>query len=558
MSVLKHTSPLEERKYGSQRAYFLDSMLGSVGSLLVTLIIATFHLYPRIPNISIIYLLVVLVLASTRSRYAAVVASVVAFLSFDFFIVPPLYTFVMYHVEEWISLFVFLVNALLIGHLAAALRLQASRATQRERETHLLYDLVRLTNREEEPAQQLQAIARAIADVFSSWGVRDCAILQPNQAGTVQIQASAYFPLDQTHLSTEEQASASWVMEHGQGIKIENDSLVPTSSTYAVQRVLTDAEGQSLRHVLRLLPLKLGTQVVGVLRLEMLEGPHKGRQEEEYTHTEGTMTFFWTFLDQAATLIERARLRSENLRIQVLQRTDALRAALLSSVSHDLRTPLTIIKAAASSLLQTVQWTEEERHSFLHSIEREADRLNRLVENLLDMSRIEEGALKPEKEWFQLTTLVQDVVDRLQPLLQGRVVQLHLPQTLPPVALDYLQIDQVLTNLIENAVRYTSPDSPIEMSARHDGNEVCLCISDHGPGIPADELEHIFDKFYRVLKRKHYLSIGGAATGSGLGLSVCRGLVEAHGGRIWAEPREGGGMTFFVVLPAGALEGSLL
>lgn len=383
VSTMRHLLPLEQEKARSWQEYLLDSLLATAGSLLVTGMIALFQLYPRIPNISIVYLLVVLALATTRSLYAAIIASLIAFLSFDYFIVPPLYTFVIYRIEEWIALFVFLIDAILTGYLASALR---------------------------QRAQQAARDARELA------------------------------------------------------------------------------------------------------------------------------------------------------RIELLQRTDALRAALLSSVSHDLRTPLTIIKAAASSLLEEdIQWSEEEKHSCALSIEREADRLNRLVGNLLDMSRIEEGALKPEKEWYQLTSLIQDVVDRLQPLLQGRIVDMHLSRDVPPVELDYLLIDQVLTNLLENAVRYTPPTSPIEINTQCRRGEVLIRVADRGPGIPPDDLERIFDKFYRVLSNKsapytedHY------PTGSGLGLAVCKGVVEAHGGRIWAEAREGGGAVFSITLPIGIPEGDLL
>ncbi len=235
-----------------------------------------------------------------------------------------------------------------------------------------------------------------------------------------------------------------------------------------------------------------------------------------------------------------------------MQRTDALRAALLSSVSHDLRTPLTTIKAAASSLLQEdVQWNDEIRHSFARSIEREADRLDRLVGNLLDMSRIEEGALKPEKEWYSLKALIHDVLGRLQPLLEGRTVRTHLSDDLLLVELDYMQIDQVLTNLIENAVRYTPAKSPIDVSAHVEGEQVMISVADRGPGIPPADLERVFDKFYRVLHSQHP---AGYPMGSGLGLAVCKGLVEAHGGRIWMELREGGGLVAFVVLPVGKRE----
>ena len=264
-------------------------------------------------------------------------------------------------------------------------------------------------------------------------------------------------------------------------------------------------------------------------------------------------TFFWTFLDQAASVIERARLRRESLQIELLKRTDALRAALLSSVSHDLRTPLSSIKAAASSLLQEdVQWDEEARRSFALAIEHEADRLNRLVGNLLDMSRIEGGALKPEKEWYPVDELIHDVLDHMQPVLQERTVQTHLPDDLPPVELDYLQMDQVLTNLIENAVRYTPPESPIEVSAQIDGEQMVISVADRGPGIPQADKERIFDKFYRVLAtQRNAVSV----PGSGLGLAVSKGLVEAHGGHIWVEDRPGGGSIFRFTLPVGKAEG---
>ncbi len=187
-----------------------------------------------------------------------------------------------------------------------------------------------------------------------------------------------------------------------------------------------------------------------------------------------------------------------------------------------------------------MQWNDEERRSFTLAIEREADRLNRLVANLLDMSRIEGGALKPEKEWYPIDELIHDVLGRMQSILQNRTVQTDLPSDLPPVQLDYLQIDQVLTNLIENAVRYTPSDSPIEISAHVQGDQMVISIADRGPGIPPADLERVFDKFYRVFER---------TTGSGLGLAVCKGLVEAHGGRMWAENREGGGAVFRFTLP---------
>lgn len=179
-----------------------------------------------------------------------------------------------------------------------------------------------------------------------------------------------------------------------------------------------------------------------------------------------------------------------------------------------------------------------------------------LVGNLLDMSRIEDGAIRPEVEWYHIAEVIHDVLSRMRPLLQSRPVQTSIPDDLPPVELDYLQIDQVLTNLIENAIRYTPPEAPIDVSVRHEKEsnreQVVVSVADRGSGIPPDDRERVFDKFYRVLGIQQNDDY--PTTGSGLGLAVCKGLVEAHGGHIWTEPREGGGSVFLVALPVGTFE----
>lgn len=557
MSTIEHLPPFEARNSLPWQRYLLDSVLACIGAMLVTLIIYVFHLYPDIHNISIIYLLVVLALASTRGRYAAILASLIASLSFDFFLVPPLYVFTMDNPEEWIALFVFLVTAILTSQLAAALRERAEQADRRERETRVLYDLLRLTNHESEPERQLHTITRAVVDAFSPWGVLDCAFLEPDETGVLRVQASAYQPVKEITLSSDELAIASWVVAQGRTMGLYDDSALPSStSARFVQRVLvfSTATGRAIRRSLRLIPLKMGEKVVGVLRLRVLDQPNRFLNEELQVDERSNprTAFFWTFLDQVTTLVERARLQRENLRIAVLQHLDTMRVALLSSVSHDLRTPLTSIKAAASSLLQEdVQWDVETRRGFAQTIEHEADRLNRLVGNLLDMTRIEAGALKPEKEWYSLKSLIHDVLSRLEPLLEGHPLHTNLPDDLMLVELDYIQMDEVLTNLIENAVRYTPAGSPIEVSAWIAGKEAHISVADRGPGIPAADLERVFDKFYRV---HNGVQRAGYPTGTGLGLAVCKGIVEAHGGRIWAEQREGGGLVIQVVLPVGEQE----
>ncbi|MGI9059235.1 MAG: sensor histidine kinase [Ktedonobacteraceae bacterium] len=554
MSQVEHLPSLGTREGPQWHHYLIDSVVAIVSTLLLTGIIYLLHLYPSIPNISLTYLLIVLALASTRGMFAAVLSALVAFSSFDYFLVPPLYTFTIARFEEWLALFVFLTTAIITGQLASTMRSRAEQARRQARETRILYELVRATNSEEKQERQLNVLARAIVDVFASWGVRDCAILFPDANGKLVLQASTQ-PIDEpVALSADEAATAAWVMSQAQTVELHDVSLTSQASMSSAPRAIVrnTAALQPTRRYMRMIPIRMGQRVVGVMRLLIEDDPRLFMTENslgvDQESSDPRTAFFWTFLDQATSIIERARLRQESLQIELLQRTDKLRAALLSSVSHDLRTPLSSIKAAASSLLQEdVHWDEEARRSFALAIEREADRLNRLVGNLLDMSRIEGGALKPEKEWYPVGELIHDVLGHMQPIVQGRVVQTHLPDDLPPVELDYLQMDQVLTNLIENAVRHTPPETPIEVSAQREGEQMVISVADRGPGIPERDKVHIFDKFYRVLGTQR-------GTGSGLGLAVCKGLVEAHGGSIWVEDRENGGAIFRFTLPIGKSE----
>ena len=537
------------------RQYLLDSLLALAGVLLVTGGIALFDLYPRIPTVPLIYLLVVLALASLRGRTAAILASLLAFCFYDFFLVPPLYTFVVGKLDDLVALVVFLATAIITGQLASALRHRAEQANRREQETHILYELGRAVNSQDDLTAQLATVARAAVSVFSSRGVQDCALLLPNAHGVLEVQASAKVPWDQVHLSRDERSAAVWVMQHHQTVDVHDGGATADQGRYTAPRLLVRSTSalHATTQFVRLVPLVSNDEAIGVMRL-LIEGTAPGRDAKDALGADrnqpgSSTTFFWTFVDQATFLIERVRLRSARLHMQALQETDALRAALLSSVSHDLRTPLATMKAATSSLLsKDLQWDEETRRSFLLSIEREIDRLNRLVSNLLDLSRIEGNALTLEKEWYLIDELIRDVVERLQLLLQDRPVRLHLPDDLPPVELDYLAIDQVLTNLIENAVSYTPAGSPIDISTQLKGNQIQINVADRGPGIPLAELERIFDKFSRVAGTERNK---GHREGSGLGLAVCRGLVEAHSGRIWAENRTGGGAIFTVNLPVG-------
>jgi K+-sensing histidine kinase KdpD len=241
---------------------------------------------------------------------------------------------------------------------------------------------------------------------------------------------------------------------------------------------------------------------------------------------------------------ERDRLRERATEAEVLRRADELKTALLGAVSHDLRTPLASIIASAGSLRQAeVAWTDAERESFLGDIEGEAQRLARIVANLLDLSRIESGTLRPERGWYDLPALTDDVLGRLRAVTRDHPVHVHASEDLPPVPLDYVEVDQVLSNLIENAVRHTPSGTEIWISIDREGGDAVVSVADSGPGIPETALTHLFDPFVRAVRRR------GGPGGVGLGLAIARGLVEAHGGRITAMNRAEGGANFRFTLP---------
>lgn len=243
---------------------------------------------------------------------------------------------------------------------------------------------------------------------------------------------------------------------------------------------------------------------------------------------------------------ERERLRQQGADAEVLRRANELKTALLGAVSHDLRTPLASIIASAASLRQPdVEWTPTERNGFLTDIEGEARRLERIVANLLDLSRMESGTLRPERGWYDLAALIDDVLGRLRAQTAVHSLHVDVPDDLPPVPVDYVEIDQVLSNLIENATRHTPPGTNVWIRARAADDELRVSVTDDGPGIADEMRARLFDAFVRGGDRR-------GPRGAGLGLAIARGLVEAHGGRITADARPGGGAVVTFTLPLRA------
>ncbi|MBL8089489.1 MAG: DUF4118 domain-containing protein [Anaerolineales bacterium] len=245
--------------------------------------------------------------------------------------------------------------------------------------------------------------------------------------------------------------------------------------------------------------------------------------------TSGEKRLIQTFASQTALALERAKFAQSESRAKVLEESDKLKSAILSSVSHELRTPLSTIKAASSSLRSNeISWDSPARVELISAIDDEADHLNLLVGNLLDMSRIEAGVLKPKREWNMLAEIVGGVLERMKHFAERHKIEVEVSEDLPLAPMDYVQMEQVFTNLLSNSLKYAPEKTVVRISAKVDGDMLHVILSNQGPQVPNEDLERIFDKFYRV-------TASDKVTGTGLGLSICKGIIEAHGGNIWAE-----------------------
>jgi two-component system, OmpR family, sensor histidine kinase KdpD len=500
-----------------------------IGVALVSVVIELVLGVAHIANVSMLYLIVVLAAATLLGRGPAILASVAAFLTFDWLFTSPRHTFTVADPAEWVALILFLLTAVTASQLAAGQRRQAIEAQQREREAVVLYDVTRLLGDPDlkralaTVAERLRRELRSSAVVVeitdgdlgrvsaASGEASDLAIVRRLEAAPARLLGRGSLP------------SMDRRGEPGRWIRV----VAPSASGDRP----VDARSLGRLHAV---PIRAFDRQVGVLLLlRETSAPAFGKVDDRLLSAVGSQ------LGQTA---ERERLRREATETEILRRTDELRRALLNAVSHDLRTPLSSIMAGAESLLQSdVGWTDEDRREFAQSIRTESRRLNRIVDNLLDLSRIEAGSLRPQKELHDLRILVADVLGRLRPLTAPRDVSLDASEDLPPVELDYVEIDQVLSNLIENAVKYTPAGTPIAVSVRPHASEVIVEVEDRGPGVPPADLSRLFEPFYRS-------DTGGPRPrGSGLGLAVVRGLVEAHGGRVWAENRPGGARFAFAL-----------
>lgn len=483
---------------------YLYALLGPITATAVAWLMFP---YFATANLVMMYLIAVVVIAIRLGRGPSILASIFSVATFDFFFVPPYLSFAVSDIQYLLTFAIMLIVALVISNLAGRVREQAELSRFSERRTAVLYTMSRDLATHRGTSMLAQVATNHLRQVFDG----QVAIFLADDEKRVRLQRSEQLFFE---FERKEAGVAQWVFDHNERAGLGTDTLPGASALY--------------------LPLVGSKGAIGVLAVRpkdtglLLDPDHLHLLE--------------SLVNQVALALERSRLSDEAQQAHVRIETERMRNAILSSVSHDFRTPLATITGAASSLLdEGSQLNATDRLELSRSIYREADRLDRLLKNLLDMMRLEAGAIHLNKEWHPLDEIVGAALSRLEERLRNHSVRTAFPPDLPMVQLDGVLLEQVLMNLLENAAKYAPNGSVIELSASAGDREVVVEIADRGQGIPAGDEIRIFDKFYRAKPARE--------GGVGLGLTICRGIIEAHGGRIWAENRSGGGAVFRFALP---------
>jgi two-component system sensor histidine kinase KdpD len=454
-------------------------------------------------NLIMVYLLGVAFVATRYGRAPSALAAVLSVAAFDFFFVPPFMTFAVSDTQYVITFAVMLLVGLLISNLAYRVRAQAEAAREREQRTQVLYSLSRELARAATAEEVAQVASRHVSDVFAA----PAEVLLPGPEGRLSRSPGS------GESAARESAVAQWAFEHGRMAGLGTDTLPGSSAVYV--------------------PLRGTRSVVGVLAVRP--------DQALLPLTPDQLDLLDALAGQAASGLERASLAGEAERARLAVEAERLRNTLLSSVSHDLRTPLATITGAATTLLQSSLDPATERE-LKEAIYEEGERLNRLVTNLLDMTRLESGSFRLNRDWQSIEELVGTALARLDRSLRDRPVGVSIPDDLPLVAVDAVLIEQVLVNLIDNVIKYTDPGSPIEIAGRAVNGSVVVEVADQGPGLEPGTEERVFEKFDRGASGQR---------GFGLGLPICKAIITAHGGTISAANRRPRGTLFRFILPVG-------
>ena len=469
-----------------------------------------FLMYPyfNLTNLVMVYLLGATVAARSLGRGPASLTAVSNVVALDFCFVPPRYTFSTNNLEYLLTFGVMLVIALVIANLVASVRAQSRVAGARERRTSLLYGM----SRELAVTRSFDNLARVaikhLAETFAS----SATILMPDAQGQLGMPKGE---APSGALPKPDLSVAQWVFDHGRPAGLGTDTLPAAQAQY--------------------LPLTGIRSTLGVLAVRPTQRRRLLLPEQRH--------LLETFAGQIALAIERSQLAENAEHARVSAETESLRNTLLASISHDLRTPLAVITGASSALNDPdLKLDPAARAQLVHSIDAKAHEMSELISNVLDLMRFEAGEVRLRRDWQTVDDLVGTALARIEGRLGGRVVDVALPAELPPVHVDAPLITQVLVNLLENAVKHTPPQTQIRITAEARADSVSVSVEDNGPGLPEGDPEKLFAKFQRGREESN-------AGGAGLGLAICRAIIDAHRGRISALARFGGGARFDFTLP---------
>jgi two-component system sensor histidine kinase KdpD len=503
-----------------------DLIVIAVALALGATVVALLEHVAGFDNGSAAFLLAVVGVAVVRGTGPAVATAVGSFLAYDFLFVEPFYTLTVRDPSEWLNLSLLLVVGIVVGRLAGRERDRAVTAIEGEREALAMFNVSFTLATERDTAAAMPVIARMVRDEIRATRVW---VIVGEAVTADTAPTGDALPGDRSvHATLRRRPGdepAEWVRVHARA-QTQKSAQPRAESAF---RVAIAAADHVLGAIWATRPRELGDPDPGETRVMAAAA------------------------DQIGGSLERRRLLREAMSVEISRRSDAIKSALLDSVSHDLRTPLASVRAAAGMLMDPeIEWPADRRREIAASIDREAEWLNRLVTNLLDMSRVEAGELRPNLAVFALPDLVAEAVTRTRVASTGRVVTIDVPPDLPPVLVDEVFIGQVLANTLDNAAKYAGPDAPIRVAATvtSDGR-VKVTIEDGGQGVPPEALPRLFDKFYRVPRKGE-----GSRRGTGIGLAVVRGLIEAMGGHVEARPSALGGLAVEFDIPVASPERS--
>ncbi len=457
-------------------------------------------------NLDMFYLLIVVMIALKWGRGPAIMTSALSVLVFNHFFVPPYFASFGFDLQSAFVLVGFLVVSFVVSTLTSKIRQQAIEAKEREEQVMMLYHLSKDLAAANSFEEVLGIIRMNIGKIF------DCyvAVFLLADKKLDLISFDPEFPLTE-----QEKRIAAWVCEHGQPAGLCTENFTESKVQY--------------------LPLQTSQGVSGVLGISFKEDQTVCDLRENYLLS--------TLANQAAIAIQRTRLAEISHQMEFMRETEKLQTALLNSISHDLRTPLVSIMGVLDSLLHDDSSLDQQtREELLATAYEDSDHLNRLVTNLLDMTRLEAKALKIHIEPCELRDVIGSSLQSLKEEVAGRNIIIDLPEDLPEMPMDFVLMMRVFINVVDNAVKYSQPEDPIEITVRPLEGKVKIDVKDKGIGIPKEDLVRVFDKFYRAVKPRQI-------TGTGLGLSICKGIVEVHGGQILAQNNPDKGVTVSVILP---------